>query len=97
MRIEIEFNCTDEATIRIDGRECQIKRRGPMIRIEGLTRQEIEFTLGGMIAEHLMDPVISIQQADATASDETGRSDCGPDFTWSTLPPDVADEVAARL
>lgn len=90
MKIEIEFNSSYEATVNIDGRELKLEGRRGMWTFEGMTCDEGEGTIGGIVANKLMMPLIDILQG-WMPDEESPDDDCWE--TWEKLTESAADEV----
>jgi hypothetical protein len=96
MKIEIEWNCSYEATLRIEGRELKVEMRPGITSLVGLKKGESENTLGGMIASALYSKIGDAMQAEAIVYEETAE-DPSPKLAWKRLPDAVADKVYDRI
>jgi hypothetical protein len=87
MKIEIEITSKRHATITIDGRKMEVNRSltGTGTKLEGITGDEIEETLGGMTAHATFEMVDKIFDAMAITRNEFK--------TWDRLPPEVANDA----
>lgn len=95
MKIEIEWNCSYEASLRIDGRELKVKMSPGEIRLDGVKGKDTDSTLGGIIAGELFGKIGDFMQAEATLFEETAW-DPVPETTWRRMPDSVADAVYSR-
>lgn len=96
MKIEIEWNCSYEARLVIDGRELKVIMKPGVTSLEGVKGKDTDSTLGGIIAGELFGKIGDFMQADAIMSEETAW-DPDPKNTWKRLPEDVADAVYNRV
>lgn len=95
MKIEIEWNCSYEATMRIDGRELKVKMRPGVTSLEGVKGKDTDSTLGGIVASELYSKIADFMQAEAILFEETAW-DPVPAVTWRRMPEAVADAVYDR-
>ena len=83
------------ATVEIDGRTMQYALRlGSYFKLEGLTDEERERTIGGLVAGRLLSPLIDVLQGympeESNAQGESYQS-------WDRLPAQVAEQVEEAL
>lgn len=95
MKIEIEWNCSYEATLRIDGRELKVLMRPGETRLEGVKGKDCENTLGGIIARELFGKIGDFMQAESLMFEETAW-DPEPKTTWRRMSDEVAESVYDR-
>lgn len=84
MKIEIEWNCSYEATIRINGREMRVEMRPGITQLTGINSPETEETLGGLIAGELYGKIGDFMQAEAKITDAIDPAG-ERDVTWERL------------
>lgn len=96
MKIEIEWNCSYKATIRIAGRELEVQLKPGVTSIHGLKDGEPENTLGGMIATELYGKIADAMQAECIATDAITPDDA-QDVTWMRMDDHTADQVYSRI
>ncbi len=65
MKIEIEFDNSYSARLTIDGREMRVESEPGIVRLKGISAEDQENTLGGVVALELYGKVADIQQAEA--------------------------------
>jgi len=94
MKIEIEFTSSYEAIITIDGRILRYCLIGKNAGLTGLKDDELEGTIGGLVAGKLTEPLCDILQA-WMPDEESPDDDCWE--TWEKLSDRVADEIARKL
>ena len=81
MKIEIEWNSSTDATLRIDGREMKIELRGRMTSLKGAGSDN---TIGYLFADSLFGKVADFMQAEASATE------FNPDLkTWDVITDDA--------
>lgn len=95
MKIEIEWNCSYEAKLVIDGRELKVSMRPGVTSLEGAKGKVLENTVGGIIASELFGKIADFMQAEAVMHEATAW-DPIPESTWRNLPNSVADAVYRR-
>jgi hypothetical protein len=96
MKIEIEWNCSHEATIRISGRVLAVSMRPGVTSLKGVKEPETSLTLGGLIARELYGKVGDIMQAHAIAEEDMSP-DGSRDVTWMRMSDHLAAAVESRL
>jgi hypothetical protein len=95
MKIEIEFTDTVEAKLTLDGKKFKVGyKHGRGWAVEGLSDQEQERTIGGIIASKLAEELPHILQAWLPETPNPQGDTWG---TWETLPTDIADEMADNM
>lgn len=94
MKITIEWECSYEAKLVIDGRELKVQMRPGVTSLLG-AEGKTDNTLGGIIASELFSKIGDFMQAEAIASEELAW-DPDPKNTWKRLPNAVADAVYDR-
>ena len=80
MKIEIEFDNSYEASLKIDGYDMLVVSKSGMVQLKGITTHQMENTLGGIAAIELHPIISQIQQAWATADEEQPSCE-----TWDVL------------
>ncbi len=93
MKITIEFDDSYSAKLTIDGREMQVETTAASTKLLGLPASKLETTLGGIVATQIFGRVRDIQQAWATACEETAQADC----TWVALDEQTCDDIYYKL
>ena len=92
MKIEIEFDNSYSALLRIDGRELRVESKPGEVSLEGIKSPETENTLGGIVASELFSKIARIQQACAAAYE------CEPDAqTWTNLSEEAAEAAEEEI
>lgn len=95
MKIEIEFNSSTDAVVTIDGRRMKYGYRGGFWRyFDGLGLPEQDRTIGGIVAQKLMSPMIDILQG-WIPDEPTANGDMWE--TWQLLPQRVAEQVEESI
>jgi hypothetical protein len=95
MKIEIEFNSSYEAKITCDGKEMTYGLiRGGVWQLRGITNDESENTVGGMVVGKLTENMINILQA-WLPNEESPDGDCWE--TWEKLTDSAAEEIYERI
>jgi hypothetical protein len=92
MKIEIEFNNSYSASLKIDGREMRVESSPGCTSLEGIQGPETENTLGGIAACQLYGLIGNLQQAWA----EVGEIDVDAE-TWDTLSDEAAEAAEDRF
>ncbi len=88
MKIEIEWNCSYLATIRIDGRELTVDMKPGVTTLGGLKKGENGSKFGAIVGGELYSKIADLMQAEAT------MHELQPDAqTWDKLDDDVAEQV----
>jgi hypothetical protein len=96
MKIEIEWDCSYSASVKIDGKEMRVKLSPGMVKLEGIKGKMLENTLGGIVAQKLMSIVGDAMQAECIAceghylDDESNR-------TWTKMNNTLAKAVESRI
>lgn len=98
MEIKIELHDSISATVTIDGRSLKYRGRphsmGSIWSYEdSITREEMETTIGGLIAGKIADILPNILQHHIQTNPVT---DCCYE-TWDTLREEIADELYEEL
>lgn len=96
MKIEIEWSCSHEAKLVIDGRELKVVMRPGITSLEGVKGRDCDSTIGGMIASELYSKIGDFMQGEAIAYEMTA-ADPSPEFTWKRLKNAVAEPVYDRI
>ena len=99
MKITVEFSGTMEASCEIDGKAFVVemaRMQGFLgYRVKGLTDDELENTLGGMLASEMVGPVSELMQATAAAMEEGAMLE-GED-AWAPVESAALEAFAERL
>lgn len=90
MEIVIKVKSANLATITIGGRALDVVRRDGVVHLEGASQDELDSTLGGLVALELFGFVSDVQSATYIAADRNATE-------WDTLDEDVAGEIAGVL
>lgn len=96
MKIEIEWNCSYEAVMRIQGRECKISLQPGITSLESPTGKDAENTFGGLIARKLYGKIAKLMQAECILDDAI-NPDGAKDVTWKRIKNSLAEELEAEV
>ena len=96
MKIEIEWNCSHEAVMRIQGCECKISLKPGITSLESPKGKDAENTFGGLIARQLYGKIADIMQAECILDDAI-NPDGAKDVTWKRVKNDLAAELEDRI
>lgn len=96
MKIEIEWKCSYEATIRMSGRELTVEMRPGVTSLKGIKEPETSSTLGGLIAIELYGKIGDIMQAHAIAEEDLSP-DGSRDVMWMWMSKHLAAAVEDRI
>jgi hypothetical protein len=96
MKIEIEFDSSHEAAVTIDGRKMRysVKAVDGWAWREGVTPEELETTIGGILAGKVSQILPEILQG-WMPSDESPDGDAWE--TWEKLSDEMSDEMLTFL
>lgn len=92
MKIEFEFNSSYKGKLTIDGKEMEIAMYPGLTRLTGLTDEERENTLGGIVAMELYSKLADSMQAWA----EADEIDCDVGM-WTELSESAAYAAGRRF
>lgn len=96
MKITIETDCSYEAKVTIDGRRLVFGYKdGGWTYKSGLKKDEMETTIGGMIAYKLFDVLPDILQGWMPEYDNPATNSCWE--LWDRLDEECAAYVASKL
>lgn len=95
-KIEIEWECSYEATLRINGREMKVEMRPGITSLEGIKEPQISNTLGGQIASALFGKIGDIMQAHAIAEEDLSPGG-DQDVMWKRMSNHLAGAVEHRI
>ena len=96
MKIEIEWTCSYEATMRIQGRECKISLHPGITTLESPKGKDADNTFGGLIARELYGKIANFMQAECLL-DEAINPDGAKDVIWKRVSNDLADQLYDRI
>jgi hypothetical protein len=92
MKIEIEFENSYEAVLRIDGHEMRVISKPGQSKLEGIKGDDLELTLGGIVAGRLWTKIPDIQQAWCEVSEFDPEAE-----TWTVLSEEAAEAAENRI
>jgi hypothetical protein len=98
IRVSIETDCSYQATVTINGRKLVYgynAKEGVWLYQSGLSKEDRENTIGGMVAEKLMTPLMEILQGWMPEYDNPKTGECWK--VWEKLDEECADKVYTQM
>ncbi len=92
MKIEIEFENSYEAVLRVDGREMRVISKPGESRLDGIKGADLDQTLGGIIVGRLWTKISDFQQAWAAVGEFDPEAD-----TWTVISEEAAEAAENRI
>lgn len=96
MKIEIDWDCSYKATLKIDGREMTVDLKPGITSLNGIKAPETNETLGGLIAQQLYGKIGDFMQAEANITDIIDPAG-ERKVTWEKLPDEAIEEFEKRV
>ncbi len=97
MKITIEWQCSYEAKLTVDGKEMKVQKEPGITKLTMADGSPVpESTFGGFIGEKLYGLIGDLMQAECIVAEDS-LNDPGEDRTWETLDEVTMEEVQDRV